>query len=83
MRVRDGEHLAGARVLHDIRARVNGRNACLRGPGEQASRPDRYEERAPHRSRIFSPMKSDVEETFGFSRSSVATGTPLFVEITP
>ena len=33
--------------------------------------------------RSFSPMKSDVEDTFGFSRSSVDTGTPLFDEITP
>lgn len=28
-------------------------------------------------------MKSDVDFTLGFSRSMVATGTPLFVEITP
>lgn len=34
-------------------------------------------------TRIFSPMKSDVELTFGFSCSIVATGTPVSDEITP
>jgi hypothetical protein len=28
-------------------------------------------------------MKSEVDDTLGFSRTIVATGTPLFVEITP
>jgi hypothetical protein len=32
---------------------------------------------------IFSPMKSEVDDTFGFNCSIVATGTPDFDEITP
>ena len=33
--------------------------------------------------RIFSPMKSEVDFTCGFSFSIVATGTPVWEEITP
>ena len=37
---------------------------------------------APHRRRSLWPMKSDVDFTFGFSCSMVATGTPVFAEMT-
>ena len=33
--------------------------------------------------RTFSPMKSDVDVTFGFSLWILATGTPVLVEMTP
>ncbi len=33
--------------------------------------------------RTFSPMKSEVDVTFGFSRSILATGTPVLLEMTP
>ena len=33
--------------------------------------------------RTFSPMKSEVDVTFGFSRSILETGTPVLVEMTP
>ena len=33
--------------------------------------------------RTFSPMKSEVDVTFGFNRSILETGTPVLVEMTP
>ena len=54
----------------------------MRGRHESKRR-EQEDDDASHLIRIFSPMKSDVEDTFGFSCSIVATGTPVFDEITP
>ncbi len=62
---------------------MHGRNRRLGRCGDAEGSCDRRQERALHRRRILSPMKSEVECTFGFSRTRVATGTPAFVEITP
>ena len=82
--VRRGEHLARARVFDHVgAARTGGAPAQADAGRQQAATSDREDERPSHLSRIFSPMKSDVECTFGFSCSRVATGTPDLEEITP
>ena len=82
--VRRGEHLAGAGVLDDVGRRAHRRRA-RRGPtpaGRHAATSTARQSASSHLSRILSPMKSDVECTFGLSRTIVATGTPDFEEIT-
>ena len=78
-----GEHLAGDRVHHEPGAGVDDRRPRpVRIRARAAGRrDDRGGEQSPHRSRSFSPMKSAVGETFGFSARIRACGTCVFTEI--
>lgn len=51
--------------------------------GRKSERREQEDDDASHLIRIFSPMNSDVEDALGFNCSIVATGTPVFDEITP
>ena len=52
--------------------------------GAAATKRDRGDEQQPsHLIRTFSPMKSEVDVTFGFSLWIRATETPVLVEMTP
>ena len=78
--VRRREHLAGARVHDEVgRSASTGGAPAARGRARSSagSEQQRRTSSASHLSRILSPMKSDVECTFGFSCSIVATGTPV------
>ena len=79
------EHVARARVLHDVRPCVHVRRRRERARRQVTDCYKDYDEqqRASHRSRIFSPMNKEVDFTFGFSCSIVATATPDLDEITP
>ena len=61
VRPRRGEHLAGARVLDDVGAAVDLRRGGVCREAATARRRACEQERAFHRSRIFSPMKSEVD----------------------
>jgi hypothetical protein len=80
--VRRCEDIPGARVLDDVRASVDRwrAGACGRG-SDEGERDD--EQQLSHLMRTFSPMKSDVDVTFGFNLWILATGTPVLLEITP
>ena len=82
VRGRRGSRPSG--VLDEVAPRPDRRRARPRAVAgsKQRRQESGHREQEPHLSRILSPMKSDVECTFGLSRTSVATGTPDFVEIT-
>src|SRR5581483_6230850 len=76
------QDLTRPRVLDEVGRGVDARRRAVRGRCcDERDRSDA--DQTSHRSRTFSPMKSDVELIFGFRRCSVATDTPVLPAMTP